>query len=630
MQGSASSPHVVRFGVFEVDLRAGEVRKSGLKVRLQEKPFQVLEMLLEHPGEIVTREELQKKLWPQDTFVDFNHSMNTAVTKLREALGDTADNPRFVETLARRGYRFIAPVAETPLLRDTGARHGVRLPMPWRVVLTVGALGVLLGVLFGLNVAGLRDKALTAVGARQGLPVPKIESIAVLPLENLSPDPDQEYFADGITDELITNLGKISALRVISRNSVMLYKGKRKPTPEIARELNVDAVVEGAVLRSGNHVRITAQLIDARGDRQLWAETYESETRDVLALQDGVARAIAQQIQAKVTPEEQARWSPTRPVNPKAYEAYLRGRYFWNKRTEEGVRKGIEFFGQALEEDPAYALAYTGLADCYGVLGPWAFQPAKEVFPKAKIAATKALELDDTLAEAHTSLGQVKSYYEWDWVGAEKEFKRAIELNPNYATAHHWYSDYLGAMERGEESAAEIKWAQQLDPLSLIINALSAFRGARGYNQAAEQLRRVVEMDPNFALTHWYLGLTYEQMGQYESAIAEQQKARMASGDSTYALVTLGCAYAKAGKRKQALETLAELKEASKHRYISPLNTGCLYSALGEKGEAFEWLEKAYRERDPSLIYVRALPMLAPLRSDPRFQDLLRRMNFPQ
>jgi tetratricopeptide (TPR) repeat protein len=366
-------------------------------------------------------------------------------------------------------------------------------------------------------------------------------------------------------------------------------------------------------------------------ERHLWARSYERDLRDVLSLQREVAREIAKEVQVKLTPQQQTHFASTRPVNPEAYEAYLRGRYFWNKRTEEGLTKGIEFFGQALEKDPAYALAYTGLADCYCLLGVLSFRPPKDAFPRAKAAAAKALELDETCAEAHISLARVKADYEWDWHGAEGEYKRAIELNPNYATAHHWYSDYLQGRGRQDEAIAEIKRALELDPLSLIINAVAGQQlySGRRYDQAVEQLRKALEMDPNFALAHWFLGDTYEQKAEYESAIAEYQKARTASGGSTYAVAALGRAYAAAGKRREALKILGELKELSKRTYVSPYFMGSIYIALGGKDQALEWLQKAYEERDPWMGYLKVEPAFDPLRSDPRFQDLLRRMNFP-
>jgi TolB-like protein len=499
----------------------------------------------------------------------------------------------------------------------------------WAAPIGIAALAVaaLMAVLVGLNVGGWRDRLLPKAVA------PRIESLAVLPLENISGDKEQEYFADGMTDALIAELGQIGSLRVISRTSVMRFKGARPQggLEEIARQLKVDALIEGSVLRSGDRVRVTAQLIGAVPERHLWARSYERDLRDVLTLQSEVARAIANEIKANLTPAVQARLARTHAVNPEAYEAYLRGRYFWNKRTGEGTKKGIEFFGHALEKDPAYALAYTGLADCYYLLADYSFLSPREAFPRGKAAATKALELDETSAEAHTSLAVIKSEYEWDWLGAEREFKRAIELNPNYATAHHWYSDYLGEMGRHEEAIAEIKRAQQLDPLSLIINTVAGvrFHWARRYDEAVEQLRKTLEMDPNFAVAHHWLGQVYEQMGQHESAIAEHQKAIRASGGSSQAVAALGHAYAAAGKRNEALRILADLNERRKTAYVSPYDIAVIHVALGEKDQAFEWLEKAYQERAAPIVVLKVDPRLDPLRSDPRFQGLLRRMNFP-
>jgi tetratricopeptide (TPR) repeat protein len=411
----------------------------------------------------------------------------------------------------------------------------------------------------------------------------------------------------------------------------MQYKGAKRPLPQIARELGVDGIVEGSVLRVGDRVRITAQLIQAEQERHLWAESYERDLRDILALQSEVARAIASEIKVKLTPQEQTRLASARPVNPEAHKAYVMGRYFWNKRTEDGLKKAVEHFEQAVEHDPSYAAAWAGLADCYNMLANFDFVPPREGFPKAKAATTKALELDGTLAEGHTSLAFVKDNYEWDWAGAEREFKLAIELNPNYATAHHWYSDHLSIVGRDEEAIAEIKRAQLLDPLSLIISAVAGcrFYSARRYDEAVEQLRETLEMGASFPPAHFWLGRTYEEMGQYESAIAEDQKATAALGSGAYALAALGHAYAASGKRNEALRILADLNERRKTTYVSPYAIGVLHLGLDQRDRALEWLERAYDERDVSMVEIKYDPRLDPLRSDPRFQDLLRRMNFP-
>jgi TolB-like protein/DNA-binding winged helix-turn-helix (wHTH) protein/Tfp pilus assembly protein PilF len=623
MKDSDARPRLLRFGVFEVDLRTGELRKQGLKVKLHGQPFQVLAMLLECPGELVTREEIREKLWPGDTFIDFEHSVNSAIKRLREALGDDPVTPRFIETLPRHGYRFIAPV-ET-IVPPGGAIRETPLRRPWVVALAAAIVVVALGVVFGLNVVGLRERVLGRTAS------PQIRSIAVLPLENLSGDPGQEYFADGMTEALITDLGKISALRVISRTSVMQYKGTKKPLPQIARELNVDAIVEGTVERSENRVRITANLMHAPTDRHLWAETYERDLRDVLALQDEVARAIASEIQIKVTPNEQIRMASAPAVSPEAYRLYLIGRFLWNKRTEEGFKRAINNFQRAIEIDPSYASAYAGLADSYIGLSDWGFLPPREAIPRVKAAAQKALEIDESLAEAHTSLAQACFEYDWGWAACEKEYKRAIELNPNYGTAHAWHSEYLMAVKRHTEAIGEAQRAQQLDPLSpaISVSVASRYFHARQYDEAIRRLRDTVSLFPEYANGHEFLGYACAANGMYQDAIAAYQKARSLSGASAAEVAALGQAYAKGGIRGYYLWELRRLREESKHRYVKAVAFAYLFAGLGEKDQAFSYLEKAYEDRDYELTRLQVLPWVDLLRSDPRFQDLLRRMNFP-
>jgi serine/threonine protein kinase/tetratricopeptide (TPR) repeat protein len=463
----------------------------------------------------------------------------------------------------------------------------------------------------------------------------RIQSVAVLPLADLSDQqPAPDYFADGMTEALITDLAKIKALRVISRTSVMQYKGVQRPLPQIARELNVDAVVEGSVLRSGKRVRITAQLIDAATDQHLWAESYERDLRDVLSLQGEVARAIANDIQVKLTPQEQARLVSARSVDPEAYQLYLKGRFYWNKRTEAGLKKGIEYFHQAIDLDPNYALAYAGIADCYSLLGWDLFGPLppREALPIAKAAARKALETDDSLAEAHNSLAWTKLAFDWDWTGAEREFKRAIELNPGYAITHHWYAECLAGMGRYAEALAEIRQAQELDPLSLIISSIVGWvlYFDRKNDQAIAEFRKTLELDPNFWVAHWTLGRAYEQKAMFTEAIAEIQKAIDFSGSSPLSFAALGHTYAVSGRRAEAERVLNQLKGSSKQTYISPYGIAAIHAGLGEKDQAFLWLEKAYEERSGWLIWLRAEPGSDPLRSDPRFQDLLRRIGLTQ
>jgi TolB-like protein/Flp pilus assembly protein TadD len=507
-------------------------------------------------------------------------------------------------------------------------------PLQRRLALGAGVIVAALALLIALNLAGLRERLLRAVGERSPMSLPKIESIAVLPLENLSRDPEQEYFADGMTEELTTNLGQIEALRVISRTSVMRFKGVRPAggLPEIARQLKVDAVVEGSVLRSGDRVRITAQLIDARTDRHLWAQSYELDLRDVLGLQGEVAQAIANEIKIKVTPEEQARLARAGPVNPEAHEAYLKGRYYFDKMTQEGLTKGIEYFRAAIAKDPAYALAYSGLADCYALLGGiYSLRPPKEAFPGAEAAALKALEIDEAAAEPHTSLAMVRFWYDWNWSGAEREFKRAIEVDPRYASAHQWYAWLLAADGRLEEALAETRHAQALDPLSLPVetSAIYIFYLAREYDQAVEECQTALDLDPNFARAHANCGLAYEAKGMYREAVTEFEKAVTISGtQATYAGL-LGHALAVSGEKGKALKILDGLRERSKQTYVPAYDMAVIYVGLGEKDQAFGWLQNAYEERSSWLPMVAVNPLFDGLRSDPRFQDLLRRMNFP-
>jgi TolB-like protein/DNA-binding winged helix-turn-helix (wHTH) protein/Flp pilus assembly protein TadD len=632
----------LRFGVFEVDLRAGELRKHGLRVRLQEQPFQVLAMLLERAGQVVTREALQKKLWPADTFVDFDHGLNKAVNKIRDALGDSAESPRFVETVARRGYRFLAEVKSTdeaslrspefapprPLapqtadrgeLTDAAAMPQRRLPpLAWKI-----SVFVLLAVIatFAAWKIHARNRSASA-----------IHSLAVLPLESLSNDASQDYFADGMTDELISDLGQISALRVISRTSVMAYKHARKPLPQIARELNVDAIVEGTVLRSGDQVRITAQLIDAAADKHLWSQSYEGELKDTLALQNQVARAIADQIRINLNPQEQAALKSAKVVNPEAYQAYLKGRYFWNKRTPDALKVALAYFNQAIDEDPTYAQAYSGLADTYALLGDWQYgvMTPKEALPKAKAAAIKALELDSTLSEAHNSLAFCFDAFDWDLESAGKEFQRAIELNPGYATAHHWYAWHLSLLGQYDQAIEEMRKAKSLDPLSLIINADLAelLVIAHFYDESIIQSRKTIEMDPNFALAHNQLAQAYLQKHMNAEAIAELQKAVELSAGSPTCIANLARAYAASGRNSDAVKLLSELKNHSNGGYSDAAEVSMVYAALGDKDQAMHWLEIGYEQRfNPGVLQRLGFD---PLRSDPRFQDMVRRIGFPR
>jgi TolB-like protein/DNA-binding winged helix-turn-helix (wHTH) protein/Flp pilus assembly protein TadD len=640
MQQSRGVPGRLRFGIFEADLRTGELRKRGARIRLQEQPFQVLAVLLTKPGELVTRDELRSRLWTADTFVDFEHGLNKTINKIREALGDSAENPRFVETVPRRGYRFIADVAVVDLESvppEVHAPSTVGDPLTadhreppevneqttapkgrgWQRTLTMAGCGLALASVL------LVGWLIQSRGAS-----PTIRSLAVLPLENLSGDPSQEYFADGMTDQLIASLGQISALRVISRTSVMGYKGARKPLPQIARELSVDAVIEGTIIRSGGRVRITAQLIEAAVDKHLWAQSYDGDVRDTLALQSRVARAIAEEIRVNVQPKEQAALKNVTAVNPDAYEAYLKGRYFWNKRTVDGLNKARDYFDEAVAKAPDYGPAYSGLADTYALLGDWQYGviASKEALPAAKAAAIKAVALDNTLGEAHTSLGFVLSGFDWDWTSAEKEFRRAIDLTPGYATAHHWYAWHLSLMGRHGEAIAEMRRARSLDPLSLIINADLAeiLLIAHFYDESAQQSRKTIDMDPDFALAHNQLAEAYLQKHLRDDAITEFQKAVQLSDGSPICTANLARAYVLSGRSADAKQLLTGLKQRSNAAYSNAAEIAMVYAALGEKTQAMGWLERGYNERFNPGVLLR--PGFDSLRADARFQDLVNRI----
>jgi TolB-like protein/DNA-binding winged helix-turn-helix (wHTH) protein/Tfp pilus assembly protein PilF len=622
-------PKVARFGVYEFAPHTQELRKAGIRIRLEGQPLAILQMLLERPGELVTREELQKKLWPTDTFVDFEHSLNAAVKRLRAALNDSADQPRYVETLARRGYRFIAPlnaagaetavapsiVTATPVGQTPSIVRGRRM---WLIAIAV----------FGLAVGGWGWRQWRHQFAVPALSV--LHSLAVLPLTNLSGDPSQEYIADGMTEELIGKLSHIHGLRVISRTSAMHFKNTHLSVPEIAKTLGVDAIVEGSVTREGSHIRVHAQLIRGATDEHIWAEEYLREYRSILGLQDDVARSIAERIESTLTPRGRASLARASAVSPEAYEHYLKGRYYFNQRTEDALNKSVVNFQQAITREPNYGLAYSGLADAYALLGFRGSFPSKDALSRAKAAASKAIEIDDTLAEAHASLAFIAETYEWDWATAEREYKRALELNPGDARTHHWYAGYLMYVGRFDEGIAEAKRARDLDPLSLPVNNALAGRllVAGRVGEALEQVRKTLEMDPHFAPAHQTLGWAYLNQGKQKEAIREFQQALQLSGNTaTDFTLDLAFACAVGGKRDEARRILTTLKQQHEKGLVPSGSIAILYGALGELNEAFAWLEKAYQERDPELTYINVPGRrFEPLRRDPRFKKLLVRM----
>ena len=623
----------VRFGPFEADLEARELRRDGRRVKLQGKAFDVLVVLLRNPGGFVTREALERELWPGGTYVDFEHGLNNVVRKLREALGDDAHSPRYVETVPRHGYRFIAPVtviaaAPAPLAGATAAASESGPLRPGGAVPRRGLALALLVLALGI-VAAWWPRIESAFRTTDTT----IRSLAVLPLLDLSAARDHEYFADGMTEALITELGRLPDLKVISRTSAMAYKGSSLTLPDIARRLGVDAVVEGSVAVEGDRVRVTAQLVDARRDRHLWAENYDGSLDETLALQAELASAIAGQVESRLTPQQVARWRSPGRVDRAAQDAYLRGRYFWNQRTREGFAKARESFESAIAVDPNYALAHAGLADTYGLMSIQGYDlvPPQEAMSRARQEAERALELDDSLAEPHASLAWVYFNYDWDFAAAEREFKRAIALNPGYATAHQWYANLLCILGRFDEASVEIGRALELDPLSRVINNEAGWPlGYLGkHEEAIAQYRRAMELDPLYPTPHLPTGLEYEDMGRYEDAIAEYRTFERLSGEGPTAAAYIAHAEAKRGRRDEAQRILRGLEEADKAGYVSPYEYALVYAGLGERDAMFAALERALAERSDFLLYLGVDSAWREYRSDPRFAALLGRIGLP-
>ena len=619
------------FEGFELDLKRYELRRNGRVLKLEKLPMELLILLVSRDGQLVSREEIAERLWGKDVFVETEHSVNTAVRKIRQALGDDPDNPRFVKTLVGKGYRFSATInsrAEQAAISETKGRESVATAKAKtgsgrrKLWFWGGAAALLLSILLGGNVAGLRDRLLGKTHAAQ------ISSLAVIPLENLSGDKAQEFFADGMTDELITDLAQNSNLRVISRTSVMRYKGTRKPLPEIAKELGVDAIVEGTMERSGNRVRVRAQLIRASDDRHLWAESFERDLPDVLALESEVASSIARQVQMRLLWEHPP---ANRKINPAAYEAYLKGRYSWNRRSEAALQEGIQFFKQAIALEPSYAEAYSGLADSFTTLGYLSYLPPREAFPLARAAAEKALSLDASLAEPHASLAYVNFYFDWNWPTAEAEFKKAIVLNPNYATAHDYYCYFLMAMQRPEEAKEQIERALQLDPLSVPINTDIGFQMfyAGSYDAAIVQLKKTLQMNPTYPLAHLWLGRSYQQKGMFDESMAEYKATDSALPNWVVTIAGIGNLQGLAKRNSDARLTLAKLDAMRKSRYVTPYGIALVYAGMGNKDEAFRWLEKAFDDRANWLVWLRFDPRWEALRADPRYAEMVHRMGFP-
>jgi len=660
-----ASPHPaspkLSFGAFEIDPSAGKLLKAGIPVKLKPQPFKVLLLLVRNAGAVITREQIQEHLWGDSTFVDFERGINFSINQIRAALCDNADHPRYIETLPLVGYRFLAPITSDPSSKSTTnpapsahiyewpenaeplklgippsspastepassrrPNHAeLAIPKSPRRFRSYYAIAILLLICIVVFVAKASFQSRQA--RRESLS--KIRSIAVLPLENLSGEVAQDYFADGMTDVLITDLGKIGTIRVISRTSAMQYKGAHKSLPEIGRELNVDAIVEGSVLRSGNRVRITAQLVEAREDRHLWAQSYEGDLRDVLTLQSEVAGDIASQIRVQLTPQEQPTFKGQPFLNSEAQDAYLKGHYFAALGTNDGLQKAIDYFNQAIEKEPNLAAPYAALSSVYVDLGHRMFLGPQQAFPPAKAAALKALALDAASAEAHTAMGNIKFLYDWDFPAAEQEFRIAIQLNPNSVDAQSSYAGFLNAMGHTDDALARIQQSLQLDPLSLaaITDVAWQLYWARRYDEAIEKARKVAELNPSYFPAHVCLGLAYEQKHDFAAAIRELQNATGFCRDKCYGL--MGQVSALAGDRRAALDALQKLKQ---RQYVSPWLVAIVYARLHDNEQAFVWLDKAYRDREHDLVFSNVWPMFDDLRSDPRFQALLRRIGLPQ
>jgi len=598
------------------------IARDGRTSHVEPKAMQVLVYLAEHADEVVPKERLITAVWA-DTFVT-DDVLTRCISELRKAFDEDSKNPKIIETIPRSGYRLVAQVNGA---KAEPAEKGQEPTRKWRVALAVaGGLVVLCALGIALDLGGLRGRLF-----RPALPM-QIHSLAVLPLTNLSGDLEQEYFADGMTEELITDLAKISALRVISRTSVMNYKDAHKPLPQIGSELKVDAIVVGSVQRSGGRVRVAAELIEASTDRHLWADSYERDLRDVLALQNEVATAIAREIQVKLTPQERTNLGSVRPLSPEAHEAYLKGEYYWNKLTEKGINKSIEYYEKAIQLAPDYASAYASLAFSYNLMASSGYEPPRENYAQAKRLAQKALELDDGLAKAHAALGWVLCYGDWNWPAAEAEFKRAIELSPKADIGHHVYGYYLANMGRPEEAITEMKKALESDPLSLLAleNLGFIYEQAGQPDKAIEQFRKVLEMDPHSSDARDGLGLVYAWQGRHEEAITELREAKRLSENDLGVIADLGYAYAVAGRRSEAHQMLSELSLLSRQKYVTPYSIAAVYAALGERDQSFHWLEKALGEHGSSLVALKVAPSFASLRTDPRFHEIVRRVGLPE
>ena len=631
----------IAFDRFDVDLRSGELRKNGRRLRLQEQPFQLLALLLERPGEVVTREEICRKLWQADTFVDFDHSLGTAINKIREALGDSADHPRFVETLPRRGYRFVgkiegtngAPLAESrPAVLDANVEVGLessdkginagnpsavqegKQSRRLRFVLALAASSAILlaALVFFRRPADSRAAARAA----------NIQSIAVLPLENLSGNPAQEYFADGMTDELITELARTKGLRVISRTSVMQYKNVHRPLKDIARELGVDGILEGSVVDAGGRVRVTVQLVHAASDTHVWAQSYTRDLSDLLLLQQELAENVAKEVHSAALPPK----TSARRISPEAHDAYLRGRYNWFALNYETARESFE---KAIQLQPDYALAYSGLADYYAASSVGGLLDPKVALPKGEVLARKALQLDGSAEEAHNSMAAAYLFYRWNWRAAEQESRRAIELNPNFAEAYHLHSFELLALNRGDEAVETQRTSQALDPFARPWALGDVLDSVGKYKEAETEIRQRLQAQPTHRILHYELSQCLLMQGREKESMEELAEGIRFDGSEKLA-ADVRAAFTRAGNRGVQEWRLADLKQKASKDYVSPLEFAFAYARLGQDDEAFRWLDKAYDDHVPGLIWLQQNSELNRLRGDPRYRALIRRIGLPE
>jgi len=578
MDAPNQSGRLVKFGIFEADLASREIRKNGARIRLQDQPFQVLAVLLEKPGGVVTRDELRQQIWPSDTFIDFDKGLNVAINKIREALGDSAESPRFVETLPRRGYRFLAPL------------DGTHEDPP-----------------------------------KRGAP---IDSIAVLPLANSSPDLDTECIAVGIPGNIIHRLSEIPGLRVISWNSVSCDKNQDTDPQAIGRRFNVRSLLVGRIWVRANKLRLHVDLVDTTNGEELWGEQYDRDLSEIFALQDEIAREVSQKLRLKLTGDQSARLGRHYTDNIEAYQLYVRGRHSIEQRSMEGFRKGSECLNGAIQKDPNYALAYAELSQClhmpayYGVVSP------QEAYPKAKAMALRALEMDDSLAEAHDTLATVMQNYLWDWESAGKEYQRAIELNPSYPVARLHYAMHLALMGRFEEAIREAREGQSRDPMSGVMNAALAFVlvMAGRYDWCVEQSLTTIDIDPALTFTYVSLAMAYARKGMFREAMLTNEKSLALGGSPAFHKSAIGHAYASSGDHARAREILRELHQKSEHNYIPFWSLAIVHDGLGEKELAIESLQKALARREAVLVSLKVWPLLDKLRDDPRFQEIERRV----